>query len=348
MRIGFIINDIQTEYSGYTTVKLAQTAHNKGHDAYLIGVGDLIYNPDGQMGGKAYRAPGEKYKTGESYLKALKSEKAIVKNITSIDLDVLMLRNDPAAENENRGWARIAGVVFAQLAVENGVIVLNDPGSLSDAFNKMYFQHFPETIRPRTLITRDVKEIRKFFEEQKNKIILKPLQGSGGQGVFIVQEDDAVNLNQMVEAIGRDGYVIAQEYLPEAVEGDVRLFVMNGHALKRDGKYAAFRRKNEGKDIRSNVSRGGKVFPVKVDETMLQIVETVRPKLVKDGMFLVGLDIVGNKLMEINVFSPGGLNIGGDLYEVNFTEFVIENIEKKVRYKLNYNDKIDNKTLATL
>ncbi len=65
-------------------------------------------------------------------------------------------------------------------------------------------------------------------------------------------------------------------------------------------------------------------------------------------MFLVGLDIVGNKLMEINVFSPGGLNIGGDLYEVNFTEFVIENIEKKVRYKLNYNDKIDNKTLATL
>jgi glutathione synthase len=348
MRIGFIINDIETEYAGYTTVKLAQTAHNKGHDAYLIGVGDLIYNPDGQMGGKAYSAPGEKYKTGESYMKALRSEKAIIQNITSQDLDVLMLRNDPAAENDNRSWARIAGVVFAQLAVQNGVIVLNDPGSLSDAFNKMYFQHFPESIRPRTLITRDVNEIRKFFEEQNRKVILKPLQGSGGQGVFIVQEDDAVNINQMVEAIGRDGYIIAQEYLTEASEGDIRLFVMNGHPLKYEGKYAAFRRKNEGEDIRSNVSRGGKVLPAKVTDSILGIVETVRPKLVKDGMFLVGLDIVGDKLMEINVFSPGGLNIVGKLYEVDFSDFVIKDIEKKVRYRKYYEGKIDNKTLATL
>ena len=348
MKIGFIINDIKTEYAGYTTVKLAQTAHNKGHEAYLIGVGDLTYHPDGLMGGKAYSAPGEKYKTGESYLKALKSDKAVIENITAKDLDVLMLRNDPAAEEESRSWARIAGVVFAQLAVQNGVIVLNDPGSLSDAYNKMYFQHFPESVRPQTLISRNIEEIREFYENQNNKIILKPLQGSGGQGVFIVQEEDSVNLNQMVEAIGRDGYVIAQEYLPEASEGDIRLFVMNGHALTTEGKYAAFRRKNEGKDIRSNVSRGGKVFPVKVDEKILKIVETVRPKLVKDGMFLVGLDIVGEKLMEINVFSPGGLNIGGELYDVDFCSLVIKDIERKVRYKIYYDDKIDNKTLATL
>lgn len=348
MRIGFIINDLESEKSGYTTVRLALTAHNKGHRAYLIGVGDLSYHPDGQMGGKAYSAPKGKYKTAENYMKVLKSDKVVVEHITSRDLDVLMLRNDPAAEGENRSWARIAGVVFAQLAVLNGVIVLNDPGSLSDAFNKMYFQHFPESVRPKTLISRDVKEIRKFYEEQNNKIILKPLQGSGGQGVFIVQEDDSVNINQMVEAIGRDGYVIAQEYLPDATEGDIRLFVMNGHALECNGKYAAFRRKNEEKDIRSNVSRGGKVHPVKIDETILQIVETVRPKLVKDGMFLVGLDIVGDKLMEINVFSPGGLNVGSKLYGVDFTELVINDIEKKVRYKHNYNDRIDNKTLATL
>lgn len=348
MKIGFVINDIKTERSGYTTVKLAQTAHNKGHDAYLIGVGDLIYFPDGQMGGKAYCAPGDKYKTSESYMKALRSDKALIRNITSQDLDVLMLRNDPAAEDENRSWARIAGVVFAQLAVQNGVMVLNDPGSLSDAINKMYFQHFPESVRPKTLISRDIKEIRKFYVEQKNKIILKPLQGSGGQGVFIVQEDDEVNLNQMVEAIGRDGYIIAQEYLPGASKGDVRLFVMNGQPIIIEGIYAAFRRKNEGKDIRSNVSRGGKVYPVKVDETMLKIVETVRPKLIKDGMFLVGLDIVGEKLMEINVFSPGGLNIGGELYGVDFCDLVIKDIEKKLRIKAGYNNKIDNKTLATL
>ncbi|CAN5128696.1 glutathione synthase [soil metagenome] len=348
MRIGFIINDIQTEKPGYTTVKLAFQAHNLGHESYIMGVGDLAYYPDGFMGGKAYKAPDNKFKNAENYLKSLKSEKAIVKFITAKDLDILMLRNDPAAEGENRSWARIAGVVFAQLAVQNGVIVLNDPSSLSDAFNKMYFQHFPESVRPRTLISRSVKEIKAFFEEQNSNIILKPLQGSGGQGVFIVREADATNLNQMVEAIGRDGYIIAQEYLPEASEGDVRLFVMNGKALEVKGKYAAFRRKNESGDIRSNVSAGGKVHPVKVDETMLNIVETVRPKLIKDGMFLVGLDIVGDKLMEINVFSPGGLNVGSELYDVDFGLAVIEALEKKIRYKNSYNDKIDNKSLATL
>ena len=348
MRIGFIINDIQTEYAGYTTVNLALTAHNQGHESYLIGVGDLIYTPDGYVGGKAYQAAGERYKTGESYMKALRSDKTKTKKINSQDLDVLMLRNDPAAESENRAWARIAGVVFAQLAVDNGVLVLNDPGSLSDAYNKMYFQHFPESIRPKTLISRDVNEIRSFYEDNGSTIILKPLQGSGGQGVFIVQEEDSVNLNQMVEAIGRDGYIVAQEYLPEASKGDIRLFVMNGQPLIHEGKYAAFRRKNEGEDIRSNVSRGGKIHPVKVDDHILKIVETVRPKLIKDGMFLVGLDIVGNKLMEINVFSPGGLNISGKLYEVDFCDLVIKDIEKKLRHKTAYNGKIDNKTLATL
>jgi glutathione synthase len=123
---------------------------------------------------------------------------------------------------------------------------------------------------------------------------------------------------------------------------------MNGQALQHNGKYAAFRRKNEGSDIRSNVSVGGKVHPVKVDEVMLKIVQTVRPKLVKDGMFLVGLDIVGDKLMEINVFSPGGLNVGDELYGADFTALVIEAIERKVQYKIEYGDKIDNKTLASL
>ncbi|MDQ3394939.1 MAG: glutathione synthetase [Bacteroidota bacterium] len=348
MKIAFVINDIETEKANYTTVKLAQKAHNLGHDAYLMGVADLAYYPDGLMGGKAYKAPAGKYKTGEAYMKAMKTKEGVVEHLTAQDIDVLLLRNDPASEPENRSWARIAGVVFAQLAVQNGVIVLNDPNSLADAFNKMYFQHFPESVRPRTIISRNVKEIRSFFEEQNSNMILKPLQGSGGTGVFIVREDDATNLNQMVEAIGRDGFVIAQEYLTAASEGDVRLFVMNGHALQLNGKYAAFRRKNEGSDIRSNVSVGGKVHPVKVDETMLKIVETVRPKLIKDGMFLVGLDIVGDKLMEINVFSPGGLNVGGDLYGVDFAAVVIEAIERKVQYKKDYGDKIDNKTLASL
>ena len=88
--------------------------------------------------------------------------------------------------------------------------------------------------------------------------MIKPLQGSGGQGVFLVRKNDLGNLNQMIEAVSRDGYVIAQEYLPDAAEGDMRLFVMNGAPLKYKGKYAAFRRLRSGDDIRSNIHAGGK------------------------------------------------------------------------------------------
>jgi glutathione synthase len=96
--------------------------------------------------------------------------------------------------------------------------------------------------------------------------------------------------------------------LPEAKAGDVRLFVMNGKPLERDGNYAAFRRVPAKGEVRSNIHVAGTAERVEVTKTMLSVAEMVRPKLVQDGMFLVGLDIVGNKLLEINVFTPGGLS----------------------------------------
>ena len=137
--------------------------------------------------------------------------------------------------------------------------------------------------------------------------MIKPLQGSGGKNVFLVGEDERANLNQMLDAVLRDGYCVAQEYLPAAAKGDVRLFVMNGRPLSCDGKIAAFRRVNKDGDARSNMHTGGESEPVEVTDKMRRLVEIVRPKLVSDGMFLVGLDIVSDKLLEINVFSPGGL-----------------------------------------
>lgn len=346
MKIAFVVNDVATEKPGYSTTHLAFEAHKRGHTVYLLGVGDLAYYSEGHMGGRAKMAGDKKYKSPEVFLKDMQEQEPV--DITALDIDVLFLRNDPSDDILDRPWAQNAGIIFGQIAVNSGVIVLNDPRSLSEAINKMYFQHFPEAVRPKTVITRDIKEIIAFYEEQACKIILKPLQGSGGKNVFIAKEDDLSNINQMVEAISRDGFVIAQEYLPEAVDGDVRLFVMNGTALQVDGKYAAFRRVNDSGDIRSNVHVGGKVKPVKVDKTMLDLVETIRPKLVMDGMFLVGIDIVGNKLMEINVFSPGGLHVSADLYNVDFTEIVIQAIEKKVAYKQIYGEKADNKAIASL
>jgi glutathione synthase len=153
----------------------------------------------------------------------------------------------------------------------------------------------------------------------------------------------------MIDAITRDGYVVAQEYLPAAAEGDIRLFMMNGEPLQHKGKYAAFRRISTAGDVRSNLHAGGKLARVEIDEEVLQVAERVRPQLVQDGMFLVGLDIVGDKLMEVNVFSPGGLGSAQKLERgADFTLPVIEAIERKVQYRAYCGGRIDNLTLATL
>lgn len=174
------------------------------------------------------------------------------------ELDVVLLRNDPADDAVDRPWAVTAGVAFGQLIAAGGTLVLNDPGHLADALNKAYFQHFPEVVRPRTLISRDEVKITKFVAELGGRAVLKPLQGSGGSGVFLVSDTESPNLKQIIEAVSRDGYVVTQEFLPEASEGDVRVFLMNGTPLVQDGHVAAFRRVNSGPDLRSNMSVGGK------------------------------------------------------------------------------------------
>lgn len=272
--------------------------------------------------------------TSDAYLQDLHRAKR--ERITVDDLDVLLLRNDPSADQGNRAWAQSAGVIFGRVAMRRGVIVLNDPNGLAKATNKMYFQLYPEEVRPRTLITRDRDEIRAFWEAEDRTVVLKPLQGAGGQGIFLVRRHDGSNINQMIDAVSRDGYVIAQEYLPEADKGDTRFFLMNGSPLRYRGRYCAFRRVRSGEDMRSNVHAGGRLAEAEITEQHLRIAEIVRPKVVQDGMCLVGLDIVGDKLMELNVFSPGGLGSAQKLERVNFSQAVVEALERKVAYMQYY------------
>ena len=348
MRVGFVVNDIRTEEPGYTTIRLAMAAMNMGHEAWLMGAGDFAYDADEKIRARARSVPKLKYKASESFLADLQGRKARQERITVDDLDVLMLRSDPSTDTGHRSWAQSAGIIFGRVAMRHGVIVLNDPDGLSKAMNKMYFQLFPQQVRPRTVITRDRDEIKAFAKEEGGNIVLKPLQGSGGQGVFLVRPDDVSNLNQMIDAVSRDGYVIAQEYLPEAAEGDTRLFLMNGLPLRHRGKYAAFRRVRAGDDMRSNVHAGGKLREAEITDMHLRIAEIVRPKLVQDGMFLVGLDIVGDKLMEINVFSPGGLGSAQKFEKVNFAHAVIHALQRKVDYMSYYQRNFDNVEMTTL
>nr|WP_233570443.1 glutathione synthase [Prosthecochloris sp. ZM_2] len=348
MRIGFVVNDVMTEQPSYTTIRLAMAAVNMGHEAWLTGVGDLVYDTDEKVRASARSVSGKRYKLTEVFLRELQGPKAKMERVTVDDLDVLMLRNDPSADIIRRPWAQSAGFIFGRIAMRNGVIVLNHPNSLANALNKMYFQFFPEEVRPTTLITMDREEIRAFAREHGGNLVLKPLQGSGGQSVFLVRKDDLSNLNQIVEAVSRDGYVIAQEYLPEAEAGDTRLFLMNGHPLRYNGRYAAFRCVRHGDDMRSNVHAGGKIAQAEITESHLRVAEIVRPRLVQDGMFLVGLDIVGDKLMEINVFSPGGLGSAQKFEKVNFSHAVIHALERKVDYMRYYRRNFDNIEMNTL
>ena len=347
VRIAFFMNKVQTEEKGYTTTRLAMEALNSGHEIWYIGAEDFALDPDDSVRARAISVPKKSYKSLDNFFKDLQSSKAVTERIKVDDLDILMLRNDPSTDIGRRNWAQHVGILFGRVAMRNGVIVLNDPNGLAKAANKMYFQLFPEEIRPKTLITRSREEIKQFAKDI-GPIVIKPLQGSGGTNVFLVRKEDLPNINQMVDAVSRDGYVIAQEYLPAAAEGDIRLFMMNGKPLRYKGKYAAFRRKRTGDDLRSNIHAGGKKKQAIVDDTILYLAEVVRPKIVQDGMFLVGLDIVGDKLMEINVFTPGGLGTAQSFENVKFTKTVIEALERKVEYMKFYKRNFDNNEMACL
>lgn len=328
MKIGFVVNQTPKEHPQYTTTGLALQASKMGHDVYYIGMGDFAYLQNEEMGAHARKVPNKQFRTPKTMLEAVKEAKKTL--ISSEDLDVLMLRNDPSLDFEKRQWAQYTGIVFGQLAQQRGVLVVNDPSTLADASNKMYFQYFPKSVRPETIITRNIEDIHAFYKDHRKKIILKPLQGSGGRNVFLVSEEQK-NLNQIVDAIARDGFIVAQEYLPDAKHGDVRLFLLDGEPIVVDGKIAALHRTQAKGDIRSNVHQGAKVKKTEITPRIHEIIEEVRPKLIKDDMFFTGLDIVGDKLMEINVFSPGGLGNASKLYGVNFYEPVIKALERKIQ-----------------
>ena len=350
MKIGMLVNDIPTEVADYTTTHLAMAATNLGHEVWYMGLGDLALDPDNKCYARARCVTEKKYRAGGSYLEALKEKHAHCRRICMDELDVLLLRNDPANDVNSRPWARLAGINFGRLAMRHGVIVLNDPEGLTRAVNKMYLHSFPEEVRPKALITRDRKEIKDFFESQQGWGILKPLAGSGGRNVFLVRPDEGANLNQMIDAVATEGYIIAEEYLPEAQHGDTRLFLMNAEPLQLKGHYAGFRRvrRADDSDMRSNMTVGAVAQRADITEQMLHLAGLVRPKLLQDGMFLVGLDIVGDKLLEINVFSPGGLASLDELEGVNFCREIIHALERKVELRQQNAQGFSNSEIATI
>ncbi|HMR20283.1 MAG TPA: glutathione synthase, partial [Sphingobacterium sp.] len=209
MKIAFLINQTHKEETNFTTTLLAYEAHRTGHTVIYLGLADFVYVDDLHIEAHARILDGSHITSSkEEMLDRLR--KTNKKRLDMNAVDVLWLRFDPTMDMLNRPWAAAMGLQFAQLVKRMGRMVINDPDNLIQASNKLYLEDFPKLVRPKTLVTRMYSDVQKFLDVQNDKIILKPLKGSGGKNVFMITPEEQHNLKQTVEVIARDGYVIAQ------------------------------------------------------------------------------------------------------------------------------------------
>ncbi len=198
------------------------------------------------------------------------------------------------------------------------VPVVNAPHALRDANEKMVITRFPDLIVP-TLVTRDAKRIRAFIAEQGGRAVVKPWDGNGGRGIFVLDHDDK-NLNSMLETSTVSGreFVMVQRYVPEIVDGDKRILLVDGEPR------GAFLRVPPENDHRGNMSAGATVQPCEMTERDLVICETLKPYLVANDLIFTGIDVIGGWLTEVNVTSPTGLQECSTLYGSHIAAEVID------------------------
>jgi glutathione synthase len=203
-------------------------------------------------------------------------------------------------------------------------LVLNNPTALRDANEKLYALNFPELIPP-TIVTADAERLKAFMLEQAGEMIVKPLDGCGGAGVFHVHRGDR-NLNAILEASTASGtrMIMGQRYLPAVREGDKRIILLHGEAL---GAVLRVPREDE---HRGNIHVGGVVRKAELSQQDQRIVSTMCPRLRADGLYFVGLDVIGGFLTEVNVTSPTGVQEIDTLDNVRLSASVIEFVERSV------------------
>jgi glutathione synthase len=209
------------------------------------------------------------------------------------DTDAIVMRKDPPFDSEYFYATHLLGQ-----AEREGARVFNKPAALRDHPEKLAILEFPQFIGP-TLVTRDEADVRAFHAEHRD-IILKPLDGMGGMGIFRVGPD-GLNLGSIVETLNQGGAttIMVQKYLPEIVKGDKRVLVIGGEPVP-----FALARIPQGSEIRGNLAAGGKGVAQPLSARDREIAEALGPVLAARGLLLVGLDVIGDHLTEINVTSP--------------------------------------------
>jgi glutathione synthase len=328
VRVFVVVNHVRTQRPTYTTLAIAFEAYRRGHEVRFASVDGFSLAEDDRVVARASAPVAPGATTAIEYCRRLVEDK-VRTEVEVGRFDVVLLRNNPAA-GKSEARRDNPGLDFGRRLKRQGVLVLNDPDGLERAGSKIYLAGFPEEIRPRSLVSRSPERIKEFLRGIEGPAILKPLSGFGGKNVFYVRRGQVANLNQMIEAVRKDGYVIAQEYLPAVEQGDKRVLLLAGEPIRMSGTVAAYRRMRPKGDIRNNMHVGGQRKRCDFGEIEDRICRLIKPRLVSDGLYLVGADVVGDKLLEVNVFAPGGIHNINELYGVNVGERVVRDLEARV------------------
>jgi len=235
-------------------------------------------------------------------------------------LDAVLMRKDPPFDTEY-----IYATYMLERAEVAGTLIVNKPQSLRDCNEKLFTAWFPE-LTAKTLVTRKSEQIRAFHKEEKD-VIIKPLDGMGGSSIFRINEKDP-NVGVIIETLTNHGsqYAMVQEFMPSIKDGDKRILIVNGEPMP----YCLARIPAQG-ETRGNLAAGGtgRAQPLSASDKM--IAETIAPELRKRGLYFVGLDVIGDKVTEINVTSPTCIREIEAAYPINISGKLMDAIEQNIQ-----------------
>jgi len=310
MKIAFQMDPIEdVDINADSTFRLAEEAQNRGHDLYVYTPNDLTFNR-GKIIAKV-RSISLKRKIGDHV------NFGAVELLALSEFDVIWLRQDPPFD-----MGYITNTHLLDLIGQKTLIV-NNPFWVRNLPEKLLVLEFPDLI-PETVISRDLEEIKRFKNEFKD-IIIKPLYGNGGAGIFRLREDDK-NLTSLHELFSNMSSepLIAQAFLPDVKKGDKRIILVDGEPV------GAINRVPKAGETRSNMHVGGKAEPAKLSQRDREICRSIGPILKNRGQVFVGIDVIGDYLTEINVTSPTGIQELERFDKVNIAEMIWHAVEKKV------------------
>jgi glutathione synthase len=293
-----------------TTFALMEEAAQRGHRVDHCLNTDL-YLDRGKLYAKVARATMQR---SERIPIAL----AAPEDISLHDVDAVLVRTDPPFD-DNYLWCTLL-----LEHVKRDTLVLNDPHGLRQANEKLYACQFPQ-LMPETMVSSHKARIKDFVTRVGGQAVIKPLGGRGGEGVLVLRNGDP-NVNAIIEATTLEGKraAMVQVFLPEVRIGDKRILVLDGEPL------GAVLRVPSSEEVRSNLRLGGKGVKTQLEAADLHIVKTLAPRLRADGLWFVGIDVIGGKLTEVNVTSPTGIQAVQRLDQMPVCATVIAWIEARV------------------